>query len=241
MGGMEEGELAADDPVGGRMAETFAQLALDMHEAEGVEETVESVVQFALQALNCTFAGVALHTRGGPPEISAVTDPVVAEIYESQLRGEEGPLIATMRDRATVLVRDTTTDDRWPNWAARVSALGVRSVLDVPLALGQSSPTVGVLGLYSPKPDAFDADDEAIAHILARHATVALATARHERTMEAAVDARKLVGQAMGILMERYGVDADRAFSILRRYSQDTNTKLRDVAQELIDTRRLPG
>jgi AmiR/NasT family two-component response regulator len=55
------------------------------------------------------------------------------------------------------------------------------------------------------------------------------------------VDARKLVGQAMGILMERYDLDADRAFKVLQRYSQSTNTKLRDVAQQLIDTRRLPS
>jgi AmiR/NasT family two-component response regulator len=97
-----------------------------------------------------------------------------------------------------------------------------------------------VLGLYSPAPDAFDVDDEAIAHILARHASVAVASARHEETMAQAVDARKLVGQAMGILMERFDVDGDRAFAILKRYSQDTNTKLRDVAQHLIDTRKLP-
>jgi AmiR/NasT family two-component response regulator len=58
--------------------------------------------------------------------------------------------------------------------------------------------------------------------------------------MTQAVDARKLVGQAMGILMERYDVDADRAFEVLKRYSQDTNTKLRDVAQQLIDTGKLP-
>jgi AmiR/NasT family two-component response regulator len=58
--------------------------------------------------------------------------------------------------------------------------------------------------------------------------------------MAQAVDARKLVGQAMGILMERFDVDDDRAFAILKRYSQDTNTKLRDVAQQLIDTRKLP-
>jgi AmiR/NasT family two-component response regulator len=58
--------------------------------------------------------------------------------------------------------------------------------------------------------------------------------------LAAAVDARKLVGQAMGILMERFDLDGDRAFAILKRYSQDTNTKLRDVAQTLIDSRKLP-
>jgi GAF domain-containing protein len=83
-----------------------------------------------------------------------------------------------MRDQATVLVRDTNTESRWPEWAAKVAGLGIRSVLDVPLTLAAS--TVGVLGLYSPKPDGFDADDETIAHILARHAAVA--TARHEET-----------------------------------------------------------
>lgn len=58
--------------------------------------------------------------------------------------------------------------------------------------------------------------------------------------MAQAVDARRLVGQAIGILTERFDVDQDRAFSILRRYSQGTNTKLHDVAQHLIDTRKLP-
>ncbi|MEV0794272.1 GAF and ANTAR domain-containing protein [Kribbella sp. NPDC050459] len=222
-------------------ANTFARLAIELHDAPGVEETIEAVVQFALQALSCTYAGVVLSTRGSQAEVAAVTDPVVADVYELQITTENGPLVTALRDRTTVLIRDTGTDDRWPEWAAKVAALGVRSVLDVPLATGEAARrTVGVLGLYSPEADAFSADDEAIAHILARHATVAVASARHEETMAQAVDARKLVGQAMGILMERFDVDGDRAFAILKRYSQDTNTKLRDVAQQLIDTRKLP-
>ena len=233
-----ESDSPPRDPAEAR-ADTFARLAVDMHDADGVEETVETVVRFALQAVNCSFAGVALHTRGGKPEIPAVTDPVVAEIYKFQLDAQDGPLMATMRDQSTVLVRDTATEGRWPEWAAKVATLGVRSVLDVPLTLGTSG-TVGVLGLYSLVPDGFDTDDEAIAHILARHASVAVASARREENLATAVDARKLVGQAMGILMERYSIDGDRAFTVLRRYSQDTNTKLRDVAQQLIDTRRLP-
>jgi GAF domain-containing protein len=222
-------------------ADTFARLAIELHDAPGVEETVDAVVQFALQALNCTYAGVALYTRGSRAEVVAVTDPVVADVYELQISTDNGPLITALRERAPVLIRDTGADDRWPEWAAKVAALGVRSVLDVPLVTSDGArQTVGVLGLYSPDPDAFSADDEAIAHILARHASVAVAYARHEETMAQAVDARKLVGQAMGILMERFDVDGDRAFAILKRYSQDTNTKLRAVAQQLIDTRKLP-
>jgi GAF domain-containing protein len=229
------------DPDANDAAMAFARLAVELHDAPGVEETVDAVVQFALHALNCTYAGVALYSRGSNAEIAAVTDPVVADVYDLQLTSECGPLVTALRERATVLIRDTIADDRWPEWAAKVAALGVRSVLDVPLATGDAGrATVGVLGLYSPFPDAFTEDDEAIAHILARHASVALASARHEESMAQAVDARKLVGQAMGILMERFDVDGDRAFAILKRYSQDTNTKLRDVAQQLINTRKLP-
>ena len=115
----------------------------------------------------------------------------------------------------------------------------MRSVLDVPMNVNDR--TIDVLGLYSARPDAFAADDEAVAQILARHAAVALANARNEETFARAIDARKLVGQAMGILMERYQINGDQAFAILRRYSQDTNTKLRDVAQQLIENRALPG
>ncbi|ONI67089.1 antitermination regulator [Kribbella sp. ALI-6-A] len=222
-------------------ADAFARLAIEMHDAPGVEETIDAVVQFALQALNCSYAGVALHRRGSRPEIAAVTDPVVAEVFELQIDHQDGPLVTVLRERSNILIRDTMTEARWPLWAAKVAQLGVRSVLDVPLTTGAgSTASVGVLGLYSPEPDAFGPDDEAIAHILARHASVAVATARHEETMAQAVDARKLVGQAMGILMERFDVDGDRAFAILKRYSQDNNTKLRDVAQQLIDTRKLP-
>jgi GAF domain-containing protein len=228
------------DPGSETAADVFARLALELHDTSGLDETVDAVVQFALQALGCSHAGVALAGRRRRPEVPAATHPVVAEIYQFQMTGGDGPLVAVMRSHQTVLVRDTATDNRWPEWSARVLGLGVRSVLDVPLITGESG-TVGVLGLYSHCPDAFSTDDEAVAHILARHAAVAVATARQELTLAAAIDARKLVGQAMGILMERFDIDGDRAFAILRRYSQDTNTKLRDVAQQLVDTRKLPG
>ncbi|HET6297605.1 MAG TPA: GAF and ANTAR domain-containing protein [Kribbella sp.] len=231
--------MAKFDPAVPFAADAFAQLAIELHDAPGLEETVDAVVQFALQAENCTYAGVALAVRGAPAEIGAVTDPVVEEIYQAQIDADEGPMITALTERMTVYIPDTAAETRWPDWQRRVVGLGIGSVLHVPMAA--SDRAIGVLSLFNTRPDAFDNDDEAIAHILARHASIAVASARHEETMAQAVDARKLVGQAMGILMERFDVDDDRAFAILKRYSQDTNTKLRDVAQQLVDTRRLPA
>jgi GAF domain-containing protein len=219
-------------------ADVFARLALELHEEPTVEETVEAVLQFALHAVKCMHAGVALSHRGGRLETVAVTDPVVEQSDQLQLECDEGPTLDVLAERDTILVPDTIGELRYPDWAPKAAALGLRSVLSVRLATTGS--TLGVLQLFNTEPYAFETDDDAVAHILARHASVALANAREEASLWQAIDARKLVGQAQGILMERFGIDSDQAFAVLRRYSQDNNIKLRDVAQRLIDTRKLP-
>ena len=218
-------------------ATAFAQLALDIHSLD-VEETVEAIAEFALKAIGCTYAGIGLTSPDGRLEIPAVTDPVVAKVLEFVLAGGEGPILEAMRTGTPVRIDDAASDTRWTEWATKLGGLDIRSALLVPLTTGAGS--IGALTLYDDRPHAFGIDDQAIAHILARHVSIALATARQEKDLALAIDARKLVGQAMGILMERHNLDSDAAFLVLRRYSQDTNTKLRDVAQQVVDTRRLP-
>jgi GAF domain-containing protein len=219
-------------------ADVFARLATELHDSDGVEETVEAVVEFAVRALNCNYAGVVFLARGGRPEVAAVSDPAIETLYEFQIDADEGPLIESLRDGSVVHIPDAKLETRWPRWSELVGGLGIHAVLHLPLVAADR--TGGVLSVYSTTPAAFSDDDEAVAHILARHAAVALASARQEANLAQAVDARKLIGQAMGILMERFDLDADRAFEVLKRYSQDGNIKLREVAQQLVDTRRLP-
>jgi GAF domain-containing protein len=242
---LERGHLAGLEVTMGvsndseEVAEAFARLATELHGRTGVEQTVEGVLQFALHAVDCTHAGVVLARHGCLSGTAAVTDPVVEQVDQLQLEHGEGPAVTAVTGGADcVYVADTRVDQRWPAWSPKAAALGLRSVLA--LRLHASGITLGVLELFHTEPAGFDTDDDAVAHILARHASIAVAVAREQASLRRAVDARKLVGQAQGILMERFSVDADRAFAILRRYSQDNNFKLRDVAQRLIDTRELP-
>jgi GAF domain-containing protein len=111
-------------------------------------------------------------------------------------------------------------------------------VLHTPLTIGDRP--VGALSLYRVAAGGFTAEEQALATVLAQHATVALDAARQERHLEIAADSRRSIGVAVGILMERFGFDSARAFGVLQRYSQDTNIKLREVADYLIATRELP-
>jgi GAF domain-containing protein len=220
-----------------RYAEEFAELALALHD-ETVEETVEKVLEFTLKAIGCDYAGVIFVHGKHHIETAAATDPIVAKLDAMQMEIGEGPDVSVIADRLGVIVSDTRTESRWPAWAARVHDAGIRSMLSVRMYTGEE--TIGTLNAYSRVPDSFDLDDQAVAHVLARHAAVALGNARKIENLWLAVDARKRIGQAQGILMERFDLTADQAFAVLLRYSQDNNVKLRVVADRLVETRELP-
>ena len=219
-------------------ADEFAELALTLHEGTTLEQTVDRVLEFAVKALSCTYAGVILVHEKARVETVAATHPVVADLDRIQLESGEGPDLEVIADRHGVLVPDVRTEQRWPSWARAVEAAGVRSMLGA--RLYTTSTTIGSLNFYDTEPDRFGPEDVDVAHMLARHAAVAMDTVRDIEHLWRAIDARNLVGQAQGMLMERFGIDADQAFAVLRRYSQDKNLKLHVVAQRLIDTRTLP-
>lgn len=218
-------------------AEALAQLAIDLHDEPSVTKTVDMVLEYALRALDCEYAGVVFLHGGSRVETAAATDPLVEKLDQVQVECGEGPDLDVLLGPLGVLVSDTQTETRWPKWAGRVSSYGIRSVLTI--RMYTSATTVGTLNFYDGRPQCFDHRDQEVAHLLARHAAVALASARTTENLWMAVDARKLIGQAQGILMERYSLNVDQAFAVLMRYSQQKNVKLKDVAQHLVDGREL--
>lgn len=219
-------------------AASFADLVLDLHETSSLDETVERIIEFACKMFDCAYAGVILVHPGSRVETVASNHEVVAHLDKIQLEAGAGPDIEIIADRPGVLVRDVRQEQRWPQWTAAVEAAGIRSMLGARLHTNRQ--VLGSLNLYALEVDRFDEVDVDVAHMLARHAAVALESARGTEHLRRAVDARNLIGQAQGILMERFNIGADQAFQVLRRYSQDNNLKLHSVAQRLIDTRSLP-
>ena len=213
--------------------ETLERLS-GMHEAGTVDETVEAVAAFAVQSLGCTAAAIMLGATASQLELTAASTDGIVELANS---GPAGPILDAFDTAAAINVPDLTVETRWPGWPVG-DAHGLRSLLAVRLKIDNRP--AGVLLVGHTDPDAFSEDDEAIANIIARHASIAVAGARQQATLAQAADARKIVGQAMGILMERYNIKDDQAFAILARYSQHTNTKLRAIALQLIETRQLP-
>ncbi len=216
----------------------FSHMALDLHAEPDAGATVERLAEYARIAVDCADAGIMLVHARRHIETAAATSPRVAASHDLQIVHDEGPCLDAIDGDPTYAVRDTSKDPRWARWGPAVHQLGIGSAISVQLATRERR--YGSLNLYADDVDAFSEDDIAVATIFSRHASVAIAAAHNEDGLQVAIDARKLIGQAQGILMERFDIDADRAFTFLRRQSQDHNQKLRDVAAWIVANRKDP-
>lgn len=215
------------------MAELFGDAARAMAAESGVPPTLEHALAVAHDLLqHCHYAGVTVVKAHRKVVTAAATDPIVERADALQQELDEGPAIQSIVEHETVHSRDLLQDTRWPTWSRRVTEdLGVRSVLCLQLFITEQS--IGALSLYSTRVDAFDADDRAAAVIFAAHVAVAMSAAETEHNLDTALVNRLAIGQAEGMLMQRYGMSADQAFAVLVRISQDTNRKLLDVSHQI--------
>nr|WP_234806117.1 GAF and ANTAR domain-containing protein [Mycolicibacterium celeriflavum] len=179
------------------------------------------------------WAGISL-IEGRRVESRAPTDRIVAELDDLQSTFDQGPCLSALREHHTVKIDDVTADERWPRFAKAAAERGVRSILAFRLFVRGGS--LGALNLYGDETNGFDDDSIAIGEVLAQHASVALAAVAAESQFQRAIDSRDLIGQAKGLLMQRNNVDGMHAFRMLTRASQDTNTKVIDIARWLVET-----
>ncbi|MGI3784107.1 MAG: ANTAR domain-containing protein, partial [Janthinobacterium lividum] len=136
-----------------------------------------------------------------------------------------------------VRVPDMRHEQRWPQFAQRAYEAGAGSMLSFQLYV--QGDTLGALNLYNPEPNGFDEESEQVGLLFASHAAVAFADAQKMDHLDRAVASRDLIGQAKGMLMERYQIDGEGAFRVLARVSQSSNRPLREVATELVHTGQL--
>jgi len=209
-----------------------------IHAADDEEQTLARLLDVAMTTLNCDMAGVMLVTHGRI-ECAAVTSPTVREADLLQVKSNEGPCLSAIHDHRNFRIDRTDDDPRWPRWGPQAARIGVHSVLSV--RMGMETQPVGSLNLYAARFAAFGSDDDDIATILAHNAAIAYLNTRTTRALRRAVDTRTTIGQAEGMLMERFTIDADTAFSVLRRYSQAHNAPLREVARGLVEKWVLPA
>ncbi|MFL9652538.1 GAF and ANTAR domain-containing protein [Streptomyces sp. PB17] len=225
-----------------QFSQQMASLARDLLAQESVNDTLRRITASATELVaDCDAAGILI-LRGGKVQSLAPTEQVVIDSDELQGRVGEGPCFDAARsstgERQFRIVDFTDEAVRWPKYVPEARKLNLGSMMG--FLLFTEDEDLGALNMYSYRPGAFSEADETAGWLLASHAAVAFSSARTHAQMQEAIGTRHTIGEAMGILMGRHRLTEDQAFATLRRYSQDHNVKLRDVAARVCERGTLP-
>lgn len=228
-----------------RPAAAFAQLARTLAETGGILPTLHEVVASAVEMVPCDWAAAAVaeHLTSRPAALAATTDEaLMATVADIAGRVGTSPGITAFGTGGPVYSPDLCTEDRFGDYGPQmVARTPIRSVLSLGLRMHET--TLGVMTLYAARRDAFDASAMERATLLGDHAAVAIEAARNvdrADNLEVALVRSRTIGTAVGILVERHRLLPDQAFDVLRVASQNTNCKLADLAEQLIETGALP-
>jgi GAF domain-containing protein len=239
-----------DDPQVVRRLDEVSSALSDLREILDREEGLGPVLQRSVEQVARAMPGATMASvsvlRGKTAETVAASNDRVVGIDHDQYATGEGPCLEAARTGQMVRVSVERASQRWPEFARSARRAGVESYLSCPLFLDEEF--AGSLNLYSDEPHGFGELDEALLRLYVTAAAAAIANARRyaqarrlAEQLGQALDSRAVIDQARGVLMAIRGITAEQALDELSRQSQNTNTKLRDIAARLVEGTRRPA
>ena len=221
------------------LARSLARVATQWASVSGLDATLFRITEGVQQTIpEVAYASITTRGRMGELQTVAPTDVIADQADQLQYQASEGPCYEVVSTPANlVATADLAADTRWPKYAACADLLGVKSQLAV--SVYTDSGLRAGLNLYSTQRGVFDTQHKQLVELFAAHAAIAMGHATALEQMNQAVFSHKVIGPAIGILMERYKIRENAAFEFLIRASQTSNTKLRKVASDIVSDAKL--
>jgi anti-anti-sigma factor len=218
----------------------------DLHQLTAMPahlDVVESALRLVVELARCRVNGadgvsISLR-RNGVLTTVAATDDTIRAMDADQYETGEGPCVDASEKGRWFHAESLDSETRWPSFTPRARELGIKAILSSPLRSVDRS--VGALNIYSLTAETFENKDQESAAAVAEHASVILSAARtgvddsaRARRFQEALRRREAIAIALGVVMERYGLDEDAAFDALLRLSLRRGEPLRDEAEAMV-------
>jgi hypothetical protein len=215
----------------------LAQLVreLDVEGKTELDHLLTDLTQAAVHYVpGADAAGMTVVERGRRVRTIGATTAEAEALDSFQEQHGDGPCLSAAWEHHTVRVDDFTSDERWPLFLRdAVAGTEMRSSLSFMMFTDRGS--MGALNLYARAPHSFTEESVELGLVFATHGAVLWGSYLRENQFRSALASRDLIGQAKGMLMERFSIDATHAFSLLTRLSQESNARVVDVAGKIID------
>lgn len=219
------------------VSERLAQIARQLRVAgEDQTSAMQRIAQAAVEAIEgAEYASVTLVSARGLLTTPVAVGDLARQCDSVQQQLGQGPCLDAAAGTETVVwVDDMATETRWPEFARAAASLGIAAMVCFTLFVSEDG-SFGALNVHSTTPGSFDAQARSLGELFAAHAAVEMASVYENDQIRTALTTRDTIGQAKGMLMQRYAIDDSQAFQLLARMSQERNIKLAVIAQYVID------
>jgi hypothetical protein len=220
-------------PAGLKQAGSMSRLAdALLGGGAGRDDVVDRYAMSAVEVFDSVdFASIVLFRRGDLATLVA-TDEMARKLDATQAELRDGPCLDVTAETHCILSSDLEYDTRWPRFGQRAACLGVNAQLSH--RLHDVGGRHAVLNLYTCRPGTIGIEP---AHLdaFAALGSLTLAYSHDTATLTEALRTRTMIGQAIGVVMARYGLTSGRAFAYLKRQSMNGHLKLRQVCANLVE------
>jgi GAF domain-containing protein len=216
-----------------RLVDTAQRLSSALTPGD-LDHTLGQITAAAVEVLpGVAYASITISHADDTLETAAPTDNLIEILDAAQYRLHQGPCYEAATDTVHITSPNLAADERFPDYAAIAVAAGIRAQAAV--RLFDTGKSKGALNLYSPNVGAFE-DLTILSRLFAHQAAAVIGYAHEIQNLREAINTRSAIGQAVGIVMERYKLNDHRAFAFLARLSQQRNIKLRQIAEQVNNT-----
>ena len=204
-----------------------------------VDDAIRQIVQTTHTMFDVDGAGLMLTDAEQHLRSVAASDERFRHLEELQVRHQEGPCIDAFESKELVGVDDLEQDRRWPTFSRAAVERNVRAVLASPIPYNQDA--VGVVAVLSEQRRPWSPEGELALLAFTDLAALLIASMMQGEQqselaaqLRGALDSRKLIEQAKGVLMGRKGISARAAYEQLRARARAERRKLSAVCAEVV-------
>lgn len=200
-----------------------------------LKEILQLIVTTTAQVMGSKICSIMLLDEKKQELVIAATQSLSREYLNKQnLRVGQSISGKVVKEKRPITVRDVRKEPgfMYPEIAKKE---GLVSMLSVPMMIKDR--VIGVINFYTQKEYSFSKEETGILQAIANQAAVAIENTRLDQEILAtkeALETRKLVERAKGVLMRELGIAEDEAHRRIHRKSMDLRKSMREVAEAII-------
>lgn len=222
--------------------ETLYEVSRAIASDRYIEEILHLIVTMTAEMMNSKICSIMLlDEEKGELEIMATQS--LSEEYRSKPNLKVGQSISglAVKEKRPITVAEVTKEPlyMYPGLAKKE---GLASLLSVPMMVKDR--VVGVVNSYTSKPHKFTQEEIKLLQAVANQAAVAIENTKllaRTAEMEEALETRKAVERAKGILMKDYHISEDEAFKLMQKESMNARRSMKDIAEAIVLAAEIRG